>query len=566
MCYTNHALDQFLEDLLDIGISSSSIVRLGSKSTARTAPLSLSEQRSSYRHARSTWDLINKYENEARNVKENFLSQAFSEYQQFKPSPRTVLEYLEFEDESFYEAFLPPEPEYSMTMIGENQRKVDSTYLYDIWSKGKLAPFEVTEESRPIWAMTYETRQARIREWTHSILEEKVSNVQEYTRRIDKCQENLEKVWNKRTSSILQDKLIIGCTTTAAAIYYQDLQAASPGIVLLEEAGEILESHVLTALGPNTKHLILIGDHQQLRPKINNYALSVEKGNGYDLNRSLFERLVLVGYPHSTLAKQHRMCPEISSLVRYLTYPELEDAPKTLGRLAPRGLQDQVIFINHEYPETNFPKVSERRDEGSKGSKHNTFEVELILKIVRYLGQQGYGTDKLVVLTPYLGQLKLLRDRLQEEKENDPVLNDLDSYDLVRAGLLSRSSANHCKRPIRLSTIDNFQGEESDIVIATLTRSNKKGDIGFMAAPQRLNVLLSRARDIIIMVGNVNTFTASKKGKELWAPFIKRFTARRHLYDGLPVKCEQHPNRTAILQKVEDFDMECPDGGCPLPW
>ena len=87
-----------------------------------------------------------------------------------------------------------------------------------------------------------------------------------------------------------------------------------------------------------------------------------------------------------------------------------------------------------------------------------------------------------------------------------------------------------------------------------------------MAAPQRLNVLLSRARDIIIMVGNVNTFTASKKGKELWAPFIKRLTARRHLYDGLPVKCEQHPNRTAILQKVEDFDMECPDGGCPLPW
>lgn len=557
-------MDQFLEDLLDIGVSSSSIVRLGSKNTPRTAPLSLSEQRSSYRHTQSTWDVINKYEGEARIVKENSLSQAFHEYQQFKSSPQTVLEFLEFEDESFYEAFLPPELEGGMTMIGKKQRSVDSAYLYDIWSNGRLPPFEVTEKSHPVWAMNYETRQAHIREWAHSILEEKVFNVQEYTRRIDKCQENLKKVWNKRTSSILQDKRIIGCTTTAAAMYSQDIRAASPGIVLLEEAGEILESHVLTAMGMETKHLILIGDHQQLRPKINNYALSVEKGNGYDLNRSLFERLVLAGYPHSTLAKQHRMCPEISSLVRDLTYPDLEDDPKTLGRVAPRGLQDRVIFINHEYLETNSLEVSDHRDEGSKGSKYNTFEVELILKIVRYLGQQGYGTDKLVVLTPYLGQLKLLQDRLR--KDNDPVLNDLDSYDLVRAGLLSQASANHSKRPIRLSTIDNYQGEESDIVIATLTRSNKKGDIGFMAAPQRLNVLLSRARNILIMVGNANTFTISKKGKEVWAPFIKGLMAKSHLYDGLPVKCEQHPNRTAILQKVEDFDTRCPDGGCPLPW
>jgi superfamily I DNA and/or RNA helicase len=197
--------------------------------------------------------------------------------------------------------------------------------------------------------------------------------------------------------------------------------------------------------------LVLIGDHLQLRPKINEYALSIEKGDGYNLNVSLFERLIHVGYPHATLLKQHRMCPEISALVRRLTYPNLEDDRKTMNRPRPRGLQDRVIFFQHEHPEFSFTEVSDKRDEGSKQSKKNIFEAEIVLQIVKYLGQQGYGTDKLVVLTPYLGQLYLLREILS--KQNDPVLNDLDSYELVKAGLLSQAGANHSKRRIKLSTI-----------------------------------------------------------------------------------------------------------------
>ena len=103
-------------------------------------------------------------------------------------------------------------------------------------------------------------------------------------------------------------------------------------------------------------------------------------------------------------------------------------------------------------------------------------------------------------------------------------------------------------------------------MVATLTRSNPKGDIGFMAAPQRLNVLLSRARNILILVGNAQTFMDSRKGKETWVPFINRLKENGHLYDGLPVKCEQHPQRRAILKTTEAFDTECPDGGCSAPW
>ncbi len=113
---------------------------------------------------------------------------------------------------------------------------------------------------------------------------------------------------------------------------------------------------------------------------------------------------------------------------------------------------------------------------------------------------------------------------------------------------------------------DNYQGEESDIVIATLTRSNPVGDIGFMAAPQRLNVLISRARNALIMIGNANTFLNARKGKEIWESFFGQLKDNGHVYDGFPVKCERHPDKKALLKLKEDFEIECPDGGCSDPW
>lgn len=145
------------------------------------------------------------------------------------------------------------------------------------------------------------------------------------------------------------------------------------------------------------------------------------------------------------------MRPEISALVRELTYPELVDAPNTLNRPNLRGVQDNIIFINHDHPEDNSPQLADRRDGESTSSKQNSYEVMMILKILRYLAQQGYGTDTVVILTPYLGQLHKLQSTLK--KDNDPVLNDLDSFDLVRAGLLSPADAKMSKKPIRLATI-----------------------------------------------------------------------------------------------------------------
>lgn len=81
-----------------------------------------------------------------------------------------------------------------------------------------------------------------------------------------------------------------------------------------------------------------------------------------------------------------------------------------------------------------------------------------------------------------------------------------------------------------------------------------------------MNVLLSRARDALIMLGNADTFMNSRKGKDVWVPLMDQLKREGHVYDGFPIQCEQHPDRKALLTTKEAFDTMCPDGGCSEPW
>ncbi|KAA1473256.1 P-loop containing nucleoside triphosphate hydrolase protein [Dentipellis sp. KUC8613] len=576
-CYTNHALDQFLEDLLNIGIPGHDMVRLGSKSSPRTTSLLIRDQlRNGTKYRREHWDVIDGLKAAASEAYRR-LESAYARFTSSSVQARELLDYLEFEDEEYFEAFRVPDDktdsssngERKMTKVGRGGRDVTPVYLLDRWSRGADAGVFRDDPrvmaTTTIWDQPMAMRQECLSKWCTAILEELVSEILSLAKECDHWHAAIERQMATRTVDLLRSKLIIGCTTTAAAMYTENIHDAGIDVLLVEEAGEILESHVLTALGPQTKQIILIGDHKQLRPKVNHYELTVEKGNGYDLNRSLFERLVIKGYPHETLSKQHRMRPEISALIRRLTYPDLVDDDRTKNRPDLVGVRDNLVFITHSHPEDNDARIADRKDMGASSSKQNTHEVQMVLKIVRYLAQQGYGTDDMVVLTPYLGQLQKLKDAL--EKEVDPVLNDLDAHDLVSAGLLPPSTRISSKKKLRLATIDNYQGEESNIVIISLTRSNPNHDIGFMYSSERVNVLLSRARNALIMIGNADTFLKARnpEGRRLWGNLFDMLKHDQHLYDGLPVKCERHLDRVATLAHPVDFDEQCPDGGCKEP-
>ncbi|KAI1495866.1 P-loop containing nucleoside triphosphate hydrolase protein [Biscogniauxia marginata] len=568
LSYTNHALDQFLEDLEDIGIDPGVMVRLGSKSTPRTAKLLLSAQNiDTYYRKRTRYELINSKKDTLRYINDE-IGLCFDEYKQNMISDVQLLHYLELSETGthFYDALSVPEAEEGEIRVGRRGAPMNPDYLFSRWAKGENAGAFAEEKSNAlcddVWQMRKADRQEKIQEWRHKIHQEKLATLVKKITEFNKAQKELQSLQKEKTEQILQSRRIIGCTTTAASMYASEIQAASPGIIIVEEAGEILESHILAAMGPTTKQLVQIGDHKQLRPKTKNFKLTVEANRGYDLNRSLFERLVIQGRPHCTLLNQHRMRPEISRLIRH-NYPDLKDAQSTSNRPHLLGFQHDLVFFDHNHPEERHNILVDKLDQAAGSSKQNVFEVEMILKCVRYLGQQNYKTTDLVILTPYLGQLSLLRNMLSNDL--DPILNDLDSHDLVSAGILPAASANVNKKPIRLSTIDNYQGEESDIVLVSLTRSNDDGDIGFMAAPERLNVLVSRARNALIMIGNASTFLNAKKGREEWTRFFDNLKTEGKIQDGFPLKCEKHPERTVIVRCSEDFELHSPDGGCSLP-
>lgn len=439
---------------MDIGIPKTAMIRLGGKSTERTKPLMIREQATT-RLDGNQWKRIDNLKGKLI-LYEKKLRDTFSRFLAANLQVSQLMEYLEFcsEDLPFFDAFTVPKVEEDgMTQVGRKGRAVGPDYLFDRWIKNQndagSLQHVMPRGADAVWKMTPESRNAAVIRWQTAILDDLVKELRDTGREYNLVQKEVEDVFGEKDASTIETKRIIACTTNGAARYSKAIQASSPGVVLVEEAGEILEAHILTSLGPQTEQLIMIGDHKQLRPKCS-YELSVEQGDGYDLNRSLFERLVLKGFPHITLTQQHRMRPEISSMIRHLTYPDLTDAPSTLNRDNLRGFRDNVMWVNHSSPEGETNHGKEIID-GRTSSKQNYFEARMILKCVRYLAQQGYGSDRLVVITPYLGQLKLLRDQLLQQ--NDPILNDLDKFDLIRAGLLTDLSSKTSKPSLRISTI-----------------------------------------------------------------------------------------------------------------
>ncbi|KAG8531641.1 uncharacterized protein KY384_003272 [Bacidia gigantensis] len=133
------------------------------------------------------------------------------------------------------------------------------------------------------------------------------------------------------------------------------LRHVSVKVVICEEAGEVLEAHMLSALIPSAHHLIQIGDQQQLRPQINNHNLSLENplGRLHQLDRSQFERLSVGerGRPPfsvSQLSVQRRMRPDISALIRNAQYPRLEDHASVRDLPNVIGMRNNIFWLDHK--------------------------------------------------------------------------------------------------------------------------------------------------------------------------------------------------------------------------
>ena len=318
---------------------------------------------------------------------------------------------------------------------------------------------------------------------------------------------------------VLEKARVIGMTTTCAARYRHILQRICPKIVLVEEAAEVLEAHLITSLTKGCQHLILIGDHQQLRPTPAVYELAKK----YKLDVSLFERMVNVGVPYERLSVQHRMRPEIAALMKHI-YKDLENHESVEKYDDIKGMKKNMFFVNHSHLEIH-------NDESH--SHTNEHEAKFLVALCHYLLQQGYSPEQITLLTTYAAQMFAIRDGLKED--NDEKL-----------------------KGIRLTTVDNFQGEENDFILLSLVRSNKNEKVGFIKVVNRACVALSRAKKGFYCIGN---FDLLSKHSEIWSKIVADLNVSGSIGNALPLVCQIHHEEVTV-ETAEDFSEKVPDGGC----
>ncbi|GJP50063.1 hypothetical protein CLOM_g9207 [Closterium sp. NIES-68] len=393
---------------------------------------------------------------------------------------------------------------------------------------------------------------------------------------------------------VLQRAQVVGMTTSGVAKMQRLITALGPRVVIVEEAAEVLEAHILTSLTPQTQHVILIGDHLQLRPKVELYELSKDSYKGFDLDVSLFERLALSKQiPVFTLATQRRMRPEIADLIRSTIYPDLRDHPFVEGYPDVRGMASNLHFWDHESPESGGDDLSEGK------SKSNAGEAAMVVGLATYLLQQGYAGGEITILTPYVGQLLKLRQALSQVVnvrlgEGDAeVVEEAEEKAATRGGgpgaedsgsgeaagsaagqgkglglgfTAPKATTANLRDAVRLATIDNFQGEESTVVIVSLVRNNLDGKIGFLKSPNRTNVLLSRAKHGMYLIGNANTMRAcsTRAGSKsvLWPRILDILQGRGGIQRFIPLRCVNHPATVTRIHGAREFREKASEGGC----
>ena len=115
-------------------------------------------------------------------------------------------------------------------------------------------------------------------------------------------------------------------------------------------------------------------------------------------------------------------------------------------------------------------------------------------------------------------------------------------------------------RAVRIATIDNFQGEEAEIVILSLIRCNASGIAGFLKMPNRIRVLLSRAKHSMYIIGNAQTAATV----DMWAEVISILQENRDFGQSLKLKCPRHADTPLEVSTPEDFATVSPEGGSKL--
>ncbi|XP_058749127.1 uncharacterized protein LOC131622094 [Vicia villosa] len=274
---------------------------------------------------------------------------------------------------------------------------------------------------------------------------------------------------------------LIFCTASSSTRLFAEGMTPIQFLVI-DEAAQLKECESAIPLQlPGLHHAILIGDERQL-PAVVKSKVTEEAGYG----RSLFERLVLLGYKKHLLNTQYRMHPSISLFPNKEFYDDqLVDAPIVREMGYNRCFLEGKMYTSFSF--INIAKGKEQRGRGH--SSKNIVEAAAISKIIENLEEEFLRTRKKVsigIISPYNAQVYEIQEKIKlSNSVSDPDFS------------------------VSVRSVDGFQGGEEDIIIISTVRSNVDAKVGFLSNRQRANVALTRARHCLWILGNETTLENS---------------------------------------------------------
>ena len=372
--------------------------------------------------------------------------------------------------------------------------------------------YERRFESHPDYPQLWAIRKA-IRE----LRKNRKKGSENYHQKMDRLKSRAAEIELRINAELFGEARVIACTLVGSAHHL--LEGMKFGTLFIDEAAQALEAACWIPMR-RASRVILAGDHCQLPPTVKSIA-ALRAG----LGKTLMERIAENKPEVVTLLKiQYRMNDEIMRFSSDWFYGgKVESAPQIKYRsvldydhpitwIDTSNEENQITIEGEDSPEdsastSSSASASNQNSDlnfkeqfvGESFGRINKAEAELtLLTLAEYftkIGKQRVLEERIDVgiISPYRAQVQYLKKLIKKYEFFKPY-----------------------RRLISVNTVDGFQGQERDVILISLVRSNDEGQIGFLKDLRRMNVAMTRARMKLIILGNKDTMTKHPFYKKLW--------------------------------------------------
>ena len=372
--------------------------------------------------------------------------------------------------------------------------------------------YERRFESHPDYPQLWAIRKA-IRE----LRSNRKKGSESFHQKMDRLRSRAAEIEIRINAELFGEARVIACTLVGSA--HRLLEGMKFGTLFIDEAAQALEAACWIPMR-RASRVILAGDHCQLPPTVKSIA-ALRAG----LGKTLMERIAENKPEVVTLLKiQYRMNEDIMRFSSDWFYGgQVESAPQIKYRsildydhpiswIDTSNEENQITIEGEEAPEDSASNSSpasaanqnsdlnfKEQFVGESFGRINKAEAELtLLTLAEYftkIGKQRVLGDSIDVgiISPYRAQVQYLKKLIKKYEFFKPY-----------------------RRLISVNTVDGFQGQERDVILISLVRSNDEGQIGFLKDLRRMNVAMTRARMKLIILGNKDTMTKHPFYKKLW--------------------------------------------------